>query len=137
MSAESPWKPVLAVAASTAILLLIPLVAMEFTDEVSWGPGDFIVALPGAGIPGLMPEAAIERLLGPQLPRPSSAPRIPRAEIYLVVPDAEGCHARAVAAGAVEPSARRLRSWGHRAAYSLDLDGHVLAFATAGAGAPS
>ncbi len=36
-----------------ALVLLVPLVAMQFTDEVVWGPGDFIVAwvlLAGAGL---------------------------------------------------------------------------------------
>lgn len=36
----------------TAILLLVPLVAMQFTREVDWGPGDFLAAgalLAGAG----------------------------------------------------------------------------------------
>ncbi|MBK6981556.1 MAG: glyoxalase [Betaproteobacteria bacterium] len=88
--------------------------------------------LPNGAILGLMPEAAIERLLGPALPSPSSARGTPRAELYLVVPEAANCHARALAAGARELSPMRLRSWGHRAAYSLDLDGHVLAFATDG-----
>ena len=26
------------------VLLLVPLVAMQFTDEVNWGPLDFVVA---------------------------------------------------------------------------------------------
>lgn len=45
-------KPLLAVALATAMLLLVPAVAMQFTPEVSWGPGDFVVAgvlLFGAG----------------------------------------------------------------------------------------
>lgn len=45
-------KPLLAVALATAMLLLVPAVAMQFTSEVSWGPGDFVVAgvlLFGAG----------------------------------------------------------------------------------------
>ncbi len=45
-------KPLLAVALVTALLLLVPAVAMQFTAEVSWGPGDFVVAgvlLFGAG----------------------------------------------------------------------------------------
>ena len=46
-------RSMLAVAAITAMLLLVPLIAMQFTDEVSWGPGDFVVAgllLFGAGM---------------------------------------------------------------------------------------
>jgi hypothetical protein len=34
----------LGVALATATLLLVPAVAMQFTTEVSWGPGDFVVA---------------------------------------------------------------------------------------------
>ena len=37
-------KPLLGVALARALLLLVPAVAMQFTFEVSWGPGDFIVA---------------------------------------------------------------------------------------------
>ncbi len=32
------------IAAITALLLLVPLAAMQFTDEVSWGIGDFAAA---------------------------------------------------------------------------------------------
>jgi len=28
----------------TGTLLLVPLIAMQFTGEVAWGPGDFLVA---------------------------------------------------------------------------------------------
>ncbi len=41
------------VAALTALLLLVPLVAMQFTAEVNWAPGDFVAAgalLFGAGM---------------------------------------------------------------------------------------
>ncbi len=54
-----------------------------------------------------------------------------RAELYLEVDTPERWHARALAAGAVELSPLSLRGWGQEAAYSLDPDGHVLAFARA------
>lgn len=41
------------VAARTAMLLLVPLVAMQFTAEANWSPGDFVAAgvlLFGAGM---------------------------------------------------------------------------------------
>lgn len=50
-------KPLLAVAAATALLLLVPAIAMQFTPEVSWGPGDFVVAgvlLFGTGALGVL-----------------------------------------------------------------------------------
>lgn len=40
-------------ALATALLLMVPLVAMQFTKEVNWGIGDFVVAgalLFGAGM---------------------------------------------------------------------------------------
>ena len=52
MSAATFQKPLLSIAVATALLLLIPAVAMQYTNEVSWGPGDFVVAgilLFGAG----------------------------------------------------------------------------------------
>lgn len=45
-------KSLLGVAAATALLLLVPAVAMQLNPEVSWGPGDFLAAgalLFGAG----------------------------------------------------------------------------------------
>jgi len=79
---------------------------------------------------GLMPEKGIKRLL-PALPDPEKAAGLPRAELYLSVPDPEAYHARALAAGAKELSPLEPRGWGDKAAYSLDPDGHVLAFAAA------
>lgn len=41
------------VATLTALLLLVPLLAMQFTAEVNWAPGDFVAAgllLFGAGM---------------------------------------------------------------------------------------
>ena len=78
---------------------------------------------------GLMPEAGIKRLLGDHLPDPTNGNGMPRAEIYLRVEDASAFHRRAIEAGAAELSPLADRDWGDRVAYSLDPDGHVLAFA--------
>ncbi len=92
---------------------------------------------------GLMPISGIKRLLGERLPDPahasvppaSSGSRawasagIPRSEIYLLVDRPLEYHRHAIEAGAIELSGLEARDWGHRAAYSLDPDGHVLAFA--------
>ena len=93
-------------------------------------PGMTEFALPGGGVLGLMPVAGIRNLLGAALPDPGAASGIPRAELYLVLPEPSVCHARALAAGARELSPLLARDWGHAAAYSLDPDGHVLAFAS-------
>jgi uncharacterized protein len=78
---------------------------------------------------GLMPVAAIKRLLSPALPDPAAAAGIPRAELYLVTEDPDGYQQRALANGATELSPLAWRDWGDQVAYSLDPDGHVLAFA--------
>lgn len=92
-------------------------------------PGMTELDLPGGAVLGLMPETAIRRLLGDALPDPAAAAGVPRAELYLVVEDACAFHRRALESGARELSPVRERDWGHRAGYSLDRDGHVLAFA--------
>lgn len=94
-------------------------------------PGMTEFDLPGGGVLGLMPEAGIRRLLGTPLPDPAAARGVPRAELYLVLEDPAAHHARAIAAGARELSPLLPRDWGHRVAYALDPDGHVLAFASA------
>lgn len=92
-------------------------------------PGMTEFALTGSTVLGLMPETGITALLGPALPDPAAARGVPRSELYLVVDDPAAYHARALAAGARELSPLALRNWGDRAAYSLDADGHVIAFA--------
>lgn len=53
MTTDSLRRPALILAVATAALLLVPAVAMRYTHEVDWGPGDFVVAavlLYGAGL---------------------------------------------------------------------------------------
>ncbi|MBI3170912.1 MAG: VOC family protein [Chloroflexi bacterium] len=78
---------------------------------------------------GLMPRTGIKHLLGARLPDPEEGNGVPRAELYLLVDEPQTYHERALAAGATELSELTVRDWGHRAAYSLDPDGHVLVFA--------
>lgn len=102
-------------------------------------PGMTEFDLPGQAALGLMPAAGIRRLLGARLPDPALAAGVPRSELYLLVPDPASYLARALAAGATELSPLQPRDWGHEAAYCLDPDSHVLAFAAvlpAGDGPP-
>ncbi len=92
-------------------------------------PGMLEFTLPDGSRLGFMPEEGIKNLLGTKFPDPSRANGIPRAEIYLVVDDAATYHARALANGAIELKSLQNMPWGDRVAYSLDPDGHVLAFA--------
>lgn len=78
---------------------------------------------------GLMPEASIRRLLGERLPDPATARGVPRSEVYLVVDDPARYHRRACEAGGTELSPVESRDWGDDVGYSLDPDGHVVAFA--------
>ena len=93
-------------------------------------PGMTEFELSDSTILGLMPVNGIVKLLGERIPHPSQGQGIPRAELYLVVEDPAVFHQRALAAGARELSPLELRDWDHRVAYSLDPDGHVLAFAS-------
>lgn len=92
-------------------------------------PGMTEFSLSDTCVLGLMPEAGIKRLLGSQLPDPAVANGTPRAELYLRVDNPQAFHQRALEMGARELSGLEKRNWGDLAAYSLDLDGHVLAFA--------
>ncbi|MBZ0283409.1 MAG: glyoxalase [Anaerolineae bacterium] len=92
-------------------------------------PGMTEFELTGGAVLGLMPKAAILRLLGDRLPNPLAPADMLRAEIYLIVDNPVQYHQRALDAGAHNLSDLADRDWGHSVAYCLDLDGHVLAFA--------
>ena len=79
---------------------------------------------------GLMPSAGIQRLLGDVIPDPEAARGIPRAEVYLRISDPEKAFERAISFGAKELSPFQERTWGAKAGYVIDHDGHVLAFST-------
>jgi hypothetical protein len=58
----TPNRSVLAIVLGTALLLLVPLVAMQFTDEVVWGPFDFAFAGVVIGGTGLTFEWAVRKM---------------------------------------------------------------------------
>lgn len=91
-------------------------------------PGMTQFAIMDGAVLGLMPESGITRLLGGAVD-PAATPGATRDELYLLVDDPAAYHARALAAGAFELSPLAPRDWGDDAAYSRDLDGHVLVFA--------
>lgn len=78
---------------------------------------------------GLMPEKGIKSLLGEVLPDPSKGSGTPRAELYIRAQNADSLHQLAIKLGAKELSPLVSRNWGEKVAYSMDRDGHVLAFA--------
>jgi hypothetical protein len=41
---KTAYRSAVGVARATALILLLPLLAMQFSDEVVWGPGDFVAA---------------------------------------------------------------------------------------------
>lgn len=89
-------------------------------------PGMTEIDLPGGAALGLMPVSGIRRLL-PNLPEDDGR-RISRCELYMAVDDPAAYHGRVLANGGQELSALAPRDWGDEVAYSMDLDGHVLAF---------
>lgn len=98
-------------------------------DPVLDVPGMTEFQLNESSVLGLMPETGIKKLLGPPLPDPEEGQGIPRAEVYLVLSNANAYYDRALANGAKSLSEFSMRDWGQQVAYCLDLDGHVLAFA--------
>jgi uncharacterized glyoxalase superfamily protein PhnB len=92
-------------------------------------PGITEFRLRDGTILGVMPVESAARLIGEGHFSEAGTQRAPKAELYLVVEDPHTYHARALDCGGTELSPMQHRTWGHRAAYSMDQDGNVLAFA--------
>ncbi len=92
-------------------------------------PGMTEFTLPDGTKIGFMPNSSIKSLLGEKLPDPAQAAGIPRSEMYLMVSDPALYHNRAIKSGAKELQSLEAMPWGQEVAYSLDPDGHILAFA--------
>lgn len=93
-------------------------------------PGMTEFQLSESCILGLMPESGIKRLLGSSIRDPEETNGISRAEIYLLVDEPQLFMTRALQVGARVLSPIEQRNWGDIAGYIVDLDGHVVAFAS-------
>ena len=102
------------------------LLGLEPTLNV---PGMTEFELPGGSVLGLMPENGIAKIISGPLPHPSTANGTPRCELYLVGTDLVAACERAKQAGARLIDGAKDRDWGHRTAYFVDPDGHVIALA--------
>ena len=61
MMSQPAYRSAVRVALVTGFILLVPLVAMQFTDEVAWGVADFVVAGVLLGGTGLLLELAVRK----------------------------------------------------------------------------
>lgn len=78
---------------------------------------------------GLMPEENIVKILGESVPHPSTGNGIPRCEVYLYVDQPEEFQKRAVENGGKLINPYQERTWGDKAVYCSDPDGHIIVFA--------
>lgn len=92
-------------------------------------PGMTQFTFSNGGTLGLMPEAGIKRILGEKMPDPHQGSGIPRSELYLTLKNPEEVHQKILQSGGSELSPYLPRNWGDTVAYSMDLDGHVIALA--------
>ena len=60
------YKRLILIVLPTAMLLLIPLIAMQFTDEVNWTLFDFVAAGVLLFSTGIMCELAIRKINNPK-----------------------------------------------------------------------
>jgi hypothetical protein len=58
---KTAYRSAVRVAIATAFILLLPLVAMQFTNEVDWGVADFVFAGALLGVTGVLFELAARR----------------------------------------------------------------------------
>jgi hypothetical protein len=58
---KTAYRPAVRVGLATAFILLLPLVAMQFTGEVDWGVADFVFAGVLLGGTGLLLEVAVRK----------------------------------------------------------------------------
>jgi len=78
---------------------------------------------------GIMPTTSLTKLFGEEFVEQKDRKALPNVELYFNIENAEDFHKRAVQLGATEIREFGEMDWGDKAAYSLNHDGHILAFA--------
>jgi predicted enzyme related to lactoylglutathione lyase len=92
-------------------------------------PGMCEYQLPDGTLLGIMPSTSLEKLFGKSFEKQKNRKALPQTELYFLVEDAKQFHKRAIQLGASEIREFSEMDWGDSAAYSINHDGHILAFA--------
>lgn len=92
-------------------------------------PGMTEFELPDGSILGIMPIKSTKKLFGEDYYSKLSLKSLSKFELYFLVDNAKELHTRALQLGGIELRKFEDMDWGERAAYSMNHDGHILAFA--------
>ncbi|MEN8193505.1 MAG: glyoxalase [Bacteroidota bacterium] len=95
-------------------------------------PGMCEFELPNGAILGIMPNSSLEKLFGTDYIVNEKKKTSPKFELYFQVDNAEAFHKKAKQLGALELRKFGKMDWGDSVAYSINHDGHILAFAQKG-----
>ena len=85
--------------------------------------------LPNNTTLGIMPKSSFEKLFGEDNNFNDNKKSTPKFELYFQVDDPELFHKKVMQLGALELRKFEEMNWGDIAAYSINHDGHILAFA--------
>ncbi len=92
-------------------------------------PGMCEFELPDGSTLGIMPSSSLEKLFGKEFEKQKNRKALPQTEFYFLVDDALPFHKKAIQLGASEIREFAEMDWGDKVAYSINHDGHILAFA--------
>ena len=92
-------------------------------------PGMCEYELPNGATLGIMPNSSLEKLFGSDYIVNEKKKSTPKFELYFQVDDPEAFHKKAKQLGALELRKFKKMDWGDKVAYSINHDGHILAFA--------
>ena len=78
---------------------------------------------------GIMPNTSLEKLFGKNFEKQKRKKALPSTEFYFILENPLHYHNRALQLGASEIREFAKMDWGDKVAYSINHDGHILAFA--------